>query len=186
VDLDKRFARLLRRAVALGGTVYRSTAPKYANSSDLLSGEGSRRNGARWNPIAVAAVYGSFTPQTALEESLAHANYYRLPVHSSMPRTFVAIDFNLKAVVDLTDGRNRQVLAISERRLLTCDWRAELKLGKAPITQEVGRVASRAGVEAILVRSAADRTGQNLVVFVDNLRPGSSLAVIAPDRLSGA
>ena len=103
-----------------------------------------------------------------------------------MPRTFVAIDFKLEAVVDLTDGRNRQVLAISERRLLTCDWRAELKLGNVPITQEVGRVAAKAGVEAILVRSAADRSGQNLVVFADNLRPGSSLAVIAPDRLSGA
>jgi len=183
LDLDKRFAGLLHRAVSLRGTIYRSTAPKYANSADLLSGEGSRRNGARWNPIGVAAVYGSVTPQTALEESLAHANYYRLPVHSAMPRTFVAIEFNLAVVVDLTDGRNRQVLAISEQRLVNCDWRAELKHGQAPITQEVGRAASRAGLEAIRVRSAADPSGQNLVVFVDNLRPRSSLALIAPGRL---
>jgi hypothetical protein len=83
LDLETRFANLLRRATALRGTIYRSVAPKYANSLDLLSGEGSRRNGARWNPIGVATVYGSFTPQTALEETLAHANYYGLPIHAS-------------------------------------------------------------------------------------------------------
>jgi RES domain-containing protein len=121
LDLETRFANLLDRAAALAGTIYRSAAPKYANSTDLLSGEGSRRNGARWNPVGVAAIYGSLTPQTALEESLAHANYYRLPVHAAMPRTFVAIEFSLELVLDLTEGRNRQALAISETRLLACD-----------------------------------------------------------------
>jgi RES domain-containing protein len=183
LDLETRFAKLIRRAKALRGTVYRSATPKYANTSDLLSGEGSRRNGAGWNPVGVAAVYGSFTPQTALAETLAHANYYRLPIHASMPRTFVAIEFKLQVVLDLTDGRNRQAMAISENRLLDCDWRGEIQAGKAPLTQRVGRAASNAGIEASQVRSAADSAGQNLVVFVDNLRSGSSLAVIAADSL---
>jgi RES domain-containing protein len=183
LELDARFANLLHRAAPLEGTVYRSAAPKYANSSDLLSGEGSRQNGARWNPVGLAAVYGSFTPQTALEESLAHANYYSLPVHASMPRTFVAIEFTLGLVLDLTEGRNRQSLAISEKRLLACDWRAEMRAGGAPISQQAGQAASNAGFEAILVASAADSSGRNLVVFVKNLQPGSDLAIVAPDRL---
>jgi RES domain-containing protein len=183
--LDARFANLLHRAAPLEGTVYRSAAPRYANSSDLLSGEGSRKNGARWNPVGLAAVYGSFTPQAALEESLAHANYYSLPVHASMPRTFVAIEFTLELVLDLTEGRNRQAIAIAEKRLLECDWRAEMRAGEVPITQQVGQAASSAGFEAILVSSAAHPAGQNLVVFVDNLQPGSELAMVAPDRLRG-
>lgn len=183
MDLEARFAKLLDRAIALAGTVYRSAAPKYANSSDLLSGQGSRRNGGRWNPVGVAAVYGSLTPQTALAETLAHANYYSLPVHAAIPRTFVAIEFALERALDLTDGRNRQALAIAERRLLDCDWRAEMHRGKTPITQQAGAAAVDAGFEAILVRSAADRAGRNLVVFVDNLRSGSRLDIVAADRL---
>jgi RES domain-containing protein len=183
LELDARLAKLVRRAKSLQGTIYRSAVPKYATSSDLLSGEGSRNNGARWNPVGMAVVYGSFTPQTALEEALAHASYYQLRIHASMPRTFVAIEFKLQAVLDLTDGRNRQALAIAESRLLSCDWRAEMQAGKVPVTQQVGRAAFKAGMEAILVRSAADPAGQNLVVFVDNLRTGSVLALMAPGSL---
>jgi RES domain-containing protein len=121
LDLDSRLAKLVRRVKALQGIVYRSVSPKYANSSDILSGEGSRQYGARWNPVGIAAVYGSFTPQTALAESLAHANYYQLPIYAAMPRTFVAVEFNLQSVLDLTQGRIRQALAISESRFLRCN-----------------------------------------------------------------
>jgi RES domain-containing protein len=100
-----------------------------------------------------------------------------------MPRTFVAIEFALELVLDLTEGRNRQALAISERRLLACDWRDDLRRGKSPLTQRVGAAAASAGFEAIRVRSAADPAGQNLVIFVDNLRAGSRLDVLAHDRL---
>lgn len=40
--------------------------------------------------------------------------------------------------------------------------------------------------EAFLVSSAADPAGRNLVVFVDNLHPGSELAIVAQDRLQVA
>lgn len=183
MDLDERLNRLAARAIRLSGILYRSSAPQYANSSDLLTGEGSRRFGGRWNPIGVAAVYGSFTPQTAMAETLAFANYYQLPVHVSMPRTFVAIEFDLGAVLDLTTGRNRQSLGISEQRLLECDWRREAERGDVPLTQAVGRSAHQAGLEGILVRSAADPTGRNLVVFVENLHPESSLKVVSVDQL---
>lgn len=184
-SLQNRVKHLVTRTIPLSGEIYRSTSPRYANSIDLLTGDGSRRFGGRWNPPGVRAVYGSFTPQTALEESLAHADYYSLPVNSTMPRTFVAIEFTLTAVLDLTDGRNRQVLGISEKRLLECDWRADMKRGTSPITHQVAGAVAHAGIEAVLTRSAADPAGRNLVIYMDNLRSGSSLDVVAPDRLSG-
>ena len=134
----------------------------------------------------MAAVYGSFTPQTSMEETLAHSRYYGLPVHAAMPRTFVALEFDLASVLDLTDGVVRRSLGVSEKRLLVCDWRAEAQAGGTPLTQAVGRGVRLAGFEGMLVRSAADPGGQNLIVFVANLRRGSTLAVVAADRLSGA
>jgi RES domain-containing protein len=183
LDLDLRLARLLGRATALRGTFYRSAAPKYATSSDLVSGAGSRQHGGRWNPVGVAAVYGSLSPETALAETLAHSRYYSLPVHVTMPRTFVAIEFTLGAVLDLTVGRNRQALAVSQKRLLECDWRAERQRGAIPITQRIGGAAVDADFEAMLVPSAADPLGKNLVVFVDQLRAASCLVVVGSDRL---
>ena len=184
MDFDAPFANLLRRATALKGTIYRSTSPRYATSSDLVSGAGSRLHGGRWNPVGVAAVYGSFSPETALAETLAHCRYYGLPVHAAMPRTFVAVEFVLGKVLDLTQGRNRQMLGISQQRLLECDWRAEMQRGLLPLTQQVAVAAFNAGLEALVVASAADPSGQNLIVLVERLRPGSRLAVIRGDRLS--
>ncbi len=131
----------------------------------------------------MAVVYGSFTPQTALAETLAHAKYYSLPVQAAMPRTFVAIEFALELVLDLTDGRNRQALSISEKRLLRCDWRADVRHKNTPITQQVGTAAGNAGFEAIVVRSTADSVGKNLVLFVHNLGSSSRLKVLSVDRL---
>ena len=183
MSLAERIEKLAHRASALRGEIYRSAAPKYATTADLVTGEGSRRFGGRWNSRGVAAVYGSFTPQAALEETLAHSRYYRLPLNTSMPRTFVAIEFTLTAVLDITDGKVRQSLGISEKRLLECDWRAEVAAGKMPVTQAVGDAAYHAGLEAILVRSAADSSDRNLVVFPSNLDDSSSLKIVSPDRL---
>ncbi len=183
MDLDVRLSRLLRRATALEGTVYRSAAPQYATSSDLISEAGSRLHGGRWNPVGVAAVYGSLSSEIALAETLAHSRYYNLPVQAAMPRTFVAVEFALCAVLDLTLRRNRQALGISQQRLLNCDWRAERQRDAFPITQQIAQASVNIRFKAILVRSAADPTGQNLVVFVDHLRTGSRLVVVASDHL---
>jgi RES domain-containing protein len=183
MDLTKRFERLSKRACKLDGTVYRSCAPKYATSSDLLSGEGSRLYGGRWNPKGVTSVYGSFDPETAMAETLAGANYFGVPVHSTMPRVFVAFEFKLSEVLNLTDGSIRKSLGISESRMMDCDWRRESSKGADALTQAIGRAASEAGLEAILVASAAIDEGENLVVFVNNLRRGSHLALVSPDKL---
>jgi RES domain-containing protein len=54
--MKARLTRLLARTVAHAETVYRASTPRYANEMDLLTGERSRRNGGRCNPIGIAAI----------------------------------------------------------------------------------------------------------------------------------
>ena len=164
-------------------TAYRSTTPEFAKQVDLLAGEGSRLYGNRWNPPGIATVYASLTPETAMEESLSHFRYYGIPLHAAMPRIFVAIQAKLSKAVDLTVGANRKRLLIAEHRLVECDWRKEMASGIIPLPQLVGLAAHRAGLEGLLVRSAVDATGRNLVIFPHNLRKSSSLTVLSPERL---
>ncbi len=181
--VKSRLTRLLPSASAFGATLFRSSTPRYSNESDLLTGEGSRRNGGRWNPIGIGVVYASLTPETAMAETLAHYRHYKIPVEDAMPRTFVALQVRLYAVLDSQLGSVRQRLGVSFDRILTVDWRSEVLAGREPITQTLGWASSGIGREALVVPSAADPQGHNLLVFPPNLRPGSKIRVMHPDRL---
>ena len=178
-----RFERLKHRAGSFSGTLFRSTAPKYANSSDFLTGEGSRHVGGRWNPMGIATFYGSMSPEAAMAETLAHIRYYGLPPQSSMPRTFVAVEVEFCAVLDLTDGKIRQSLGVSVDRMTKADWRADMQSGRVPVTHALGQAAFDAGLEGLLVPSAATSGDTNLVCFVDNLRSSSRMEVVSPEDL---
>jgi RES domain-containing protein len=119
--LKARLMRLLPLAITFAGSAYRSSTPKYANELDLLTGEGSKRNGGRWNPVGIAAVYASLTPETAMAETLAHNRYYGIPAEDAMPRTFVALGVTLQAVLDFRLGLVRQRIQVSSDRILTVD-----------------------------------------------------------------
>lgn len=183
-----RLEQLIERLKPIAGARikvrgFRSTTPQYATEIDLVSGEGSRLQGGRWNLPGIAAVYASLSPETAMAETLAHFRYYGFPVHSAMPRTFAAIEVRLLKVLDLTSGDMRQRVRISESRLLNADWRRALDAGKPALTHLLGRASFDAGFEGLLVRSAVDEEGQNLVVFPDNLLPSSKLEVVDPYKL---
>src|SRR4051794_3303894 len=109
-QLQARLARIASLAGPFEGVVYRSSTPEYATEADLLTGEGSRRTGGRWNPKGVAVVYASLTPETAMAETLAHNRYYGIPIEDAMPRTFLAIAAKMATVLDLRDGKVRQRL----------------------------------------------------------------------------
>jgi RES domain-containing protein len=153
--LIERFKRLADRAGPFSGTLFRSCEPQFANPDDVLTGEGSRRFGGRWNPKGMAAVYGSFTPETAMAETLAYSRYLGLPPQAAMPRTFVAVSVRLACVFDLTIGEHRRLLRVSERRMLETDWREALRQGKTALTHEVAQGAFKAGLEGLIVPSAA-------------------------------
>jgi RES domain-containing protein len=182
-QLRNRLARLIPLATSFAGTCYRSSTPKYATEVDLLTGEGSRRHGGRWNPIGIACVYASLTPETAMAEALAHHRYYGIAVEEAMPRTFVAIEAELGVVLDLRDGSVRRRLRFTEERTLAADWRLEMRAGGEPITQMLGRAVHEGDWEGLIVPSAADHNGHNLLVFPDKLRDESRLSVLHADRL---
>lgn len=179
----QRLTQMLPLTEEFHGTVYRSTTPKYANEADLLTGAGSKRFGGRWNPIGIAVVYNSLTPETAMAETLAQQRYYGIPIEDCMPRTFVATSVKLAAVLDLRIGRVRQRLQVSQDRILAVDWRQECLTGRVPLTQLIGRAASEIGLQGLIVPSAADPHGHNMLVFPENLQPGSSATVLHSDRL---
>lgn len=80
-SVEQLMARLARLpTAAFDGVVYRSSTPRYATEADILTGEGSRRVGGRWNPTGIAAVYASLTSETAMAETLAHNRYYLVPI----------------------------------------------------------------------------------------------------------
>jgi RES domain-containing protein len=171
--------RCATRAVDWTGVVYRSASLRYANKDDLLTGVGSKTAGARWNPPkSFPTVYSSLDPHTALDEVLAHFRYYGFPIESAMPRVTVSVRVRLARVLDVTDGKTRSVLRVSERRILEETWREEQKAGREALTQALGRIGHELAWEAFLVPSAARRGGVNLIVFTANLSPRSSLEII--------
>jgi RES domain-containing protein len=183
-QLKDRLERLLPSATRFSGVAYRSSTPEYATEDDLLTGEGSKLHGGRWNPIGIAVVYASLTPETAMAETLANNRYYGISVEEAMPRTFVAFAAKLHAVLDFRDGNVRRRLQVSQKRILAVDWRKDVRAGREPITQKIGQAAYEAGWEGVIVPSAVDPNGYNLLIFPDKRNPKSELEILHADRLS--
>ncbi|HEY6146394.1 MAG TPA: RES domain-containing protein, partial [Thermoanaerobaculia bacterium] len=120
--LRRALTRSPRLARPFSGTAYRSTSPAYAGSKDLVSGEGVRRHGARWNPPGLAAVYASLLPETAVAEALAQFRRAGIPEFAAMPRVLVALEVSLARVLPLTSGSVRRRLRVSGRRLVNEKW----------------------------------------------------------------
>lgn len=178
-----RLARGLRRcqrlAVPWSGVAYRSASVRYANRDDFLTGAGARILGARWNsPESFATVYLSLTPETATTEALAHHRHFGLPVETALPRVLASVRVSLQRVLDLTDVRARRSLGVGRGTLLDEDWRGANAGGTEAITQALGRLAWEAEWEALLVPSAAQPGGTNLIVFPGNLSPPESYLII--------
>ncbi len=142
--------RCASRAVRWSGEVYRAASPRYANKDDLLTGVGSKAVGARWNsPRSFPTVYTSLDPHTALDEVLAHLRYYGFPIESAMPRVTVSVRARLLRVLDLTDGKTRSALRVSERRMLDEPWREEQKAGREALDSGPGAHRARTWLGSI-------------------------------------
>ena len=177
-QLTTGFTKLVVDARAFSGTTYRSSTPKYATEVDLFTGEGSKLHGARWNPKGIAVVYAADSPETAMAESLAQYRYYSIPIFDAMPRTFVAVALKLKCVVDLRDNNIRKRMHVSMDRMVNVDWRKEVKAGLLLITQAIGQAAFQAGIEGMIVPSAAKSDGFNVLVFTANLKKGCKIEIL--------
>ena len=81
-------------------------------------------------------------------------------------------------MLDLCDGKVRKALGFSGITMRNLDWRAENQLGEEAITQAWGYALANADFEAVIVPSAADSSGANVLIFPENLLPGSQFAVV--------
>jgi RES domain-containing protein len=103
------FQSLLPAASAFGGVLYRGCDPLYSNTQDLLTGQGSRKRGGRWNPPGGnATIYLSQSVHGAIAESLGLPRHYGFDPAKRLPLTLVAVDAVLEAVLDFTDAGVRK------------------------------------------------------------------------------
>src|SRR5206468_7304443 len=157
------------------GTTYRVTTLKYRDPREILRGEGSFRNGGRWNGIeSFRAVYGSIEAVVALAEQQASAKYANLPYPFRETRLVVAIDLDLVRIIDLTVAENLEKLSVTEEELRE-DWRKVQEQGFESFTQALGRALFEAKAEGLMARSARVENGINVVYFPENKRRGSSV-----------
>jgi RES domain-containing protein len=172
----RRSATLDAHISSLREVVFRCSEPTYATKEDLLTGDGSRKHGGRWNPpSSFATVYAAFSDSTALAEAKAHFVYYGLDPANALPRTIVAIDAKLVKVLDLTDGTVRKTLGVSATRMRGDDWRKLNRRGAESLTQAIGRAGYESGLEGLIV-PACDG-GRNVVWFPGNLRGMSKASI---------
>jgi RES domain-containing protein len=156
------------------GTIYRGTTLKYAGARTILYGEGSYRNGGRWNAIgSFRAVYGSTDDVVALAESKANAEYANLPYPFRETRLVVALDVALSRVVDLTVTETLDALGVTEEELRREDWRKVQEQGFESLTQALGRALFAAKGEGLVARSARVENGINVAYFPENKSRGS-------------
>lgn len=177
--LDGRFKAIGKGLdVAFDGVLYRFINPGYSKATDIIDGAGALHADGRWNLKGVARLsYTAAAPETALAEALAHVNYYRLPLAKALPRVLVGLQLKADRVLDLRDGKVRKALGLSAGTIKKLDWRAENQKGTEAVTQAWGGAFARAGYEAVIVPSAADPRGANVLVFPENLRSASRFTV---------
>ena len=174
------FSRRLKEAREIfqpwKGTIYRVTTLKYREPRIILLGEGSYRNGGRWNAIeSFRAVYGSVDDVTALKESKANAEYANLPYPFRETRLIVAVDVSLSRVIDLTASDTLKALDVTEGELRTEDWRKVQEQGFESLTQALGRAMFEARGEGLLTFSARVAKAINVAYFPQNKLRGSEV-----------
>ncbi len=178
--LETRLKALARSSDStFKGELFRFINPTYSKADDIISGQGAIHAEGRWNlPGDARLSYTAMATTTALFEVLAHVKYYSLPESKALPRVLVAVKLSATRVLDLRKGEIRKTLRLSERTIRKADWRAENRKGLEAPTQAWGWAFATVGFEAVIVPSAADPEGTNVLVFPENLLPASEWRVL--------
>lgn len=175
----KKFTRILSNTQSdpLEGIAFRAVQEKYRESP--LSAVGSIRVGGRYNPKGMfEALYLAETAQSALSEvafGITSGGKFINAPHS--PYVVLSITFFLKKVLRLEEQLARLGLFPEQ---LAMPWRPIQQSGGLALTQALGIVARATGLEGLVVPSRFSQSIHNLVVFVDNLEPTSSIEVVNP------
>jgi RES domain-containing protein len=165
-ELYARVADL--ETVTWSGNAWRSHKRKFlpldATGSTIASGRFHRAPDEFPAHECWSALYFSLKAEISLAEIIRHTHPTRMFTLNELRITEVKL--TLQSVIDI---RNPQLIGLAPKSLLD-----DLEYS---ITQTTARAVLDRGAEGIIVPSAT-QLGANLVVFPDNLKPGSSLEVI--------
>jgi RES domain-containing protein len=155
------------------GTCYRGHDPKWASSP--LSGDGASKQGGRFNPQGVPALYLCLTIDGVYaEQSHGFANRFE-------PITTCCYDVDVEEIVDLRTDDDRKAAGVSLADI-ACAWFLDMSEGREPASW---RIANRLRKEAagILVPSFAHHARsemQNLVLWTWGPDPPHQVNVYDP------
>jgi RES domain-containing protein len=141
------------------GRGWRHLAPHY----DPLSGEGARIHGGRFNPPgSFPVLYLCRSRPCVVAELRRFGERQAVGVDGLLPRSLYRYDVTLDRVVDLTDGRVREVIGLSLDVLTGPDWTA---------CQELGAILHTGSAQAVISPSATG-VGDVLAVFARQVGTG--------------
>ncbi len=183
VELFDIIKTLVCNAIPFNGTIVRSVGTRYASEADFLAGRGAAKYGGRWNRPGIVAIYGSTDILTATMEAYKQFLAFGFSLSSMQPRVTAGAKVILQRVLDLTSPAKRRRIGFSRTELVTEDWHSIQLAGDESWTQAIGRGALKAGYEGLLVPSARNPKGTNLVIFPENLNAGSSIALLGKSAL---
>jgi len=182
-DLFSTIARLQVRAIGYSGVIVRSVGAKHATQTEFFSGKGAAKTGGRWNRVGIESVYASLDVLTATKEAYQNFIDYKLPLSSIRPRVMAGAEVVLSKVLDITDTSIQRELGFTREGLVSEDWRGIQAGGDESWTQAIGRGCVRSGFEGILVPSARNPKGMNIVLFPQNFTAASKLQIIAAEDI---
>jgi RES domain-containing protein len=168
------------------GLAFRLILARYAATA--LSSIGSVRAGGRYNMRGeFEALYLASSPVTALREVEALVETAEgLRGVKGPPRILLSVEYDLQAVVDLTEPAIQDVLDTNLAELCA-PWRALNAAGLSAPTQLLGSVVHElSAIEALRVPSARDPSTDNLVVLPNRLHSSSTLRVFDDSGLIDA
>jgi hypothetical protein len=174
---------------------FRALQPQHLQTA-LATGH-TRRIPSRFSPAtgtkpAFPILYLAENHQVALFEVGAMLGSPLHGVHVPNPHqawVILNVQANLQVIVDLTDlGEQQKLLTTAQER--TGDWQGyQLRRATTSVSQPTGPAPTQllgaalygvAGLEGFLTISARVPTHMGLVVFPDNLQPGSSAVFADP------
>jgi RES domain-containing protein len=170
-------------ATGFSGVVVRSVSTKYATQSNFFSGVGASKSGGRWNRKGIEATYASLDVETAIKEAYQNLLHYGFPISNIRPRTTAGARVKLKKVLDITVPATLQKIGFKAKDLVIEDWRAIQLGGEESWTQSIGRGCFLAGFEGLIVPSARNPKGKNLVMFLSNFMKSSVLEILGKEDL---
>lgn len=129
------------------------------------------------------AVYASTNPDTLNAEAYNKGRRYGWSAADFKAQLIVAMHWQLQAVVNLTTPAVLEDLGVKKSDILACDWDAEQKAGKEPVTQAIARAAFENFAEGLVVPSARHRGGVNLVYYPAHRRDGTMIQTLDEENI---